>query len=916
VLTRLYVLLSRLHGLLPARRLDADFDAEMSSHLSALADEYGRRGLTPDEARRAAILRFGGPMQIRERQHDNRGLPLVETAMQDVRYGLRALGRNPVYSLVAIATLAIGIGAGTAVFSIARAVLLRPLPYGDPDRLVRIFETNPLKNWTRNIAAPANYADWKAQNTVFTDVAAYEQFNSNGSGGQDIFLTGFGEPRALKSLGVTGNLFRVLATPPLIGRLFTDDETFEGKARVVILSYGLWQGVFGGDPEVVGRTVTLSGRTYDVVGVMPREFFFPGRDIQLWMPVGYPPAVFVRNRRPHYLGVIARRKPGVALEQAQQEMATIARGLERKYPDTNTQMGVRLETFHSSLAFEPRPALLMLSGAVGLLFLIVCANLANLQLGRAAARVRELAIRRALGAARRRLVQQLFTESLLISTIGGVAGLAIAWLARGAVLRLAPTTIPLFAEVRFDRAVIAFDLALTLVAPLVFAVIPAVRASAGGHLSERNDAAPADTRPLRNVLIGAEVALSIVLVVGAVLLLRSLVQLQRVDPGFEPAHVVAFGVTLPQARYPKPADRLRAFEEIDQRLRGEPGVQAAGAVSTLALRGYTWTGDATVEGRRPDDYERELRHKSVTPDYFKAMGIRLLAGRMLDDRDTITASPVTLVNLALAKQYFRGADAVGKRITFGRPIDNAPWVTIVGVVADEQQDALDKTPQPQVYTPIRQQMQNPMTFVVRSTLDEASIVAAARRHVQAVDPGLALTSVTTLTAVVDESLGDHRFRTALLSTFAAVALFLAALGIYGVLAYFVSQRSRELGIRLALGARPNAVFAMVIRQGMRPVAIGAIVGLGAALAVTTLMRTLLFGVTPLDPLTYAAAAAALAAVALTACALPAFRATRVDPLVALRDELRSAGGPRCTYAVVEPIDDRWPDDSPRRSCFC
>ncbi len=358
-------------------------------------------------------------MQITNQHHDRQGLPFIETTRQDLRYGIRALRKNPAYSLVAIATLAIAIGAGTAVFSIASAVLLRPLPYADPSRLVRIFETNPLKNWTRNIASPANYADWKRQNTVFTDVAAYEQFNVSGSGASELFLTGHGEPQGLKALGVTGNLFTVLGAAPLMGRTFTDEETFEGKGRVAILSYGLWRSAFAGDPGVVGKTVVLSGRTYDVVGVMPRAFFFPGRDVQLWQPVGYQPSLFTTSRRPHWLGVVARRKPGVSFEQAEQEMNSLARGLERQYPDTNTQMGVRLESFHDSLAFGPRPALLMLSGAVGLLFLIVCANIANLQLSRATSRVRELAIRRALGAGRRRLVRQLLTESLAISAIGG-----------------------------------------------------------------------------------------------------------------------------------------------------------------------------------------------------------------------------------------------------------------------------------------------------------------------------------------------------------------------------------------------------------------------------------------------------------------------------------------------------------------
>ena len=883
MLTRCVVLASRVRALFAPRRLDDELDAEMAAHVALLTEEYVRRGSSRAEARRQALLRFGGPMQLKEQHRDDRGLPFLDTTLQDVRYGFRALRRNPAFALVAIGTLAIGIGAGTAVFTIARAVLLRPLPYANPDQLVRVFETNPLKNWTRNIAAPANYADWKKQNTVFTDIAAYEQFNSSGSGASDVFLTGYGEPRGLKALGVTGNLFHVLGTPPLMGRTFTDDETFEGKARVAVLSWGTWQSVFGGDRSIIGRTVTLSGRTYDIVGVMPREFFFPGRDVQLWLPVAYQPAVFMNARRPHWLGVIARRRD-VTIERAQQEMDAIARTLERQYPDTNTQMGVRLESFHGSLAFEPRPALLMLSGAVGLLFLIVCANVANLQLGRASARMRELAIRTALGAGRKRLVRQLFTESLMLSLAGGAGGVAIAVLARAAVIRFAAASLPLFADLRFDRVVMLFAAALSLAAPVLFGVVPALRVSRSHRLNERADGGSREAHTIRGLLIGAEVALSVVLVVGAVLLVRSLMRLQTVDPGFDQHGVVVFTLTLPNARYPTAADRRRAIEEIDRRLAAQPGVQAAGAVSTLALRGFTWTGDATIEGRAPTDYERELRHKSVTPGYFAAMGIRLLAGRLLDERDTQDRPPVTVVNLALAQKYFSGADAVGKRITYGRPQDRTPWITIVGVVADEQQDALEKAAQPQVYSPIRQQMQNPMTFVIRSALDPAAAIAAARAEVQGVDRDLALTSVTTLEQLVSDAIGDHRFRTTLLSGFAAIALFLAALGIYGVLAYAVTQRTRELGIRLALGAKRQELFAMVVRQGMRPVIAGGILGIAGAFASSAVVKSLLYGVAAVDPATYAVAVAILIAVAMAACAMPARRAMRVDPMIALREE--------------------------------
>ena len=883
----LAVIYSRIRALLSARSLDDDFDREVSTHLAMLISDNIHRGMTSDEARRAAVVRFGGPMQIKEQHHDGQGLPFIEITLQDLRYGIRALRKSPAYSLIAIATLAVGIGAGTAVFAVAGAVLLRPLPYADPARLVRIFEVNPLRNWTRNSASPANYADWRRQNTVFTDIAAYEQFTFNDSGASDVFLTGHGEPQGLKALGVTGNLFTVLGAAPLMGRAFTDEETFEGTGRVAILSYGLWQSAFAGDPGTVGKTVVLSGRTYDVVGVMPRAFFFPGRDVQLWLPVAYQPSQFTTSRRPHWLGVIARRKPGVSVEQSQQEMNSIARGLERQYPDTNTQMGVRLESFHGSLAYAPRPGLLMLSGAVGLLFLIVCANIANLQLGRATARARELAIRRALGAGRRRLVRQLLTESLVISAIGGTIGFAIAVLAQTALLKMAASTIPLFAEIRLDRFVALFAVALSLFAPVIFGVLPALMSSKRERLAERSEVASRDARFLRNTLIAAEVALSIVLVVGAVLLGRSLLRLQAVDPGFNQEHAIAFTLTLPSARYPDAAALFNAFREIERRLREQPGVQAVGAASTLALRGSTWTGDSTVEGRPATDYERGLRHGSTTPDYFPAMGIRLLAGRLFAETDTRDQPQVTIVNQALARKYFRGLrvdQVVGKRITFGRPQDNAPWVEIVGVVADEKQDGLDKAAEPAAYSSIAQRQQNPLTFVIRAAESPGAVINMARRAVSAADKDLAVTNVATLKDVVDESMGDHRFRTTLLSVFAGVALLLAALGVYGVLAYFVSQRSRELGIRLALGARPRELFGLVVRQGMRPVAIGAMLGLVGAVAITTVMQSLLFGVDPLDPATYAAATATLAVIALTACAVPAMRATRVDPLVALRDE--------------------------------
>jgi putative ABC transport system permease protein len=883
-----WTLLSRIRGLVTARQpMDDDFDREIASHLEMLVDEYGRRGLSPDEARRIALVRFGGPMQLKEHHRENSSLPFVETTLQDIRYAFRSMRKHLAFSLVAITTLAVGIGAGTAVFSFVRAVLLRPLPYIRPNELVRIFETNPLRNWTRNIASPANWADWRARNQAFTDIAAYEQFQPVGSGANEVFLTGFGEPQGLKALGVTGNFFSVLGASPMLGRALTDDETYDGKARVVVLSYGLWQSAFGGDPAIVGRTIPLSGRSYDVVGVMPRAFFFPGRDVQLWTPVGYTPDFITRTRRPHFLGAVARMKAGVVLERAQQDMNRIARELEAEYPDTNTQMGVYLESLHDSFANEPRAALLMLSGAVGLLFLIVCANIANLQLGRSVSRSRELAIRRALGAGRGRLLRQLLTESLALSVIGGALGVGLALGTQSALTTYAASAVPLFAQVGIDRSVMLFAAAVSVVAPVLFGTVPALVSSRTGAVSQRVESGSRQTRQLRNLLVSAEIALSIVLVVGAVLLIRSMARLQEVDPGFNREQAVAFTLTLPSARYADAAARFKGFTEIERRLRELPGVQFVGATSTLALRGTTWSGDSTIEGRAVTDFERELQHVSTTRDYFPAMGIRPLAGRFFERTDTRETPPVTIVNETLARAYFRGTpvdQVIGKRITFGRPTDSAPWNTIVGVVADERQSGLDKGAQPTAYSSTGQRQQNPMTFVIRSAAAPQTVVAAARRTVAEADKDLALTNVTTLSDLVEGSLEGHRFRTTLLAGFAVMALLLAALGIYGVLAYFVSQRSRELGIRLALGARPLELCALIVGQGLRPVIAGSIAGIAGAMALTTLMRTLLFGVEAIDLATYVTAMAALALITVSACAIPALKAMHVDPLVALRDE--------------------------------
>jgi len=882
MLTPLFVLLARLRALVARQRCDAEFDDEIATHLALLTDDYVRRGMTRDEARRAARLAFGGAAQIKEQHREHRGLPFVDATVQDLRYAVRSLRRNPAFAAVTILTLAIGIAAATAMFTVARAVLLRPLPYPEPDRLVEISEVNPLKDWTHTVVAPANLADWRARNTVFTDIAGYIGLDDRGASQYRAFLSGAGDTQALSGIAVMGNLFDVLGTRPLAGRTFSFDETFEGHDGVVVLTYGTWQTIFGADPAIIGRTVALNGRSTTVVGVMPPGFFFPNKSVQFWVPVGVKPDVFATMRQPHWMHTVARLRPGVSLAHAREEMTAIAADLERSYPDTNTKMGVRLEPLHAIMAADARPTVLMLGGSVALLFLIVCANVASLQLGRGVGRAREIAVRRALGAGRARLVRQLLTEGLVLSVAGTAIGVLLALAAPPVLARAAAGVLPLYATPAVDSAVLTFAAVLGLVAPVVFGLMPALTSSRVERLSMRTETASPQATRARETLVACEVGLAVVLVVGSVLLARSLYRLQQVDPGFKPEHVVSFTLSLPHPRYDDPA-QARGFIEIERRLKEIPGVQTVGGASALALRGTTYTSTATIEGRPPADYQQELRHKSVTPDYFRTMGIPLLAGRFFDAHDGPT-DLVIIVNETLARTYFHGGSAVGHRLKFANPDDTDPWNTIVGVVADEKQDGLDKDTRPEAYSSLAASSQNPLTFVLRSNLSDDAAVAAARQTVRGFDPQVAITDVAPLSDVVAASIGSERFRAALIGAFAGVAMFLAALGIYGVLAYVVSQRARELGIRLALGARRQELFAMVVRQGMRPVAAGTAAGLAAALALTRLVGSILFGVRPADPASYAVSLTALVAIALAACVLPAIRATRVDPLVALHED--------------------------------
>ena len=746
-----------------------------------------------------------------------------------------------------------------------------------------------MRRWTRNIAAPANYADWRTRNKSFTDIAAYEQFNTTGSGAGDVFLTGFGEPQGLKSLGVSGNLFQVLGAAPLLGRTFVEEEQWEGRSRVAVLSYGLWQSAFGGDPAIVGKTITLSGRGYDVVGVMPRTFFFPGRDVQLWTPFGYTPQLMTTSRRPHWLGVVARRRPGVSFEQARDDMAGIARQLERQYPDTNTQMGVLLEPLHESYASKPRTALLMLSGAVGLLFLIVCANIANLQLGRGVSRARELVIRRALGAGRGRVLRQLLTESLVLSAAGGALGFGLAALARIALTRYAASAIPLFAVVQTDRTVLFFAVGLSLVAPVIFGIVPALRTSRSEQVTERSESAsrgdrraaqPVDRhrgraldRPGRRRGAAGPQPWT---VAGR----RPRIRHGACDHVHDDAAVRAL------RRQRRPLSRLRGNRAAAARAAGRAGGRRhehAGAARLHLERRHRRSRD----GSPPTTSATHATCRS-TPSYFSTMGIRLLAGRLFDAGDTREKPQVTIVNESLAKHYFRGlpnAEVVGKRIAFGRPQDNAPWVTIVGVVADEKQDGLDRPAEPTEYSSIGQRMQNPLTFVVRTTVAPDAAFAGARAQVARGGQGSgahAERDARRRRRRLDGGREIPHHAAGGIRRDRAAAGGARHLRRAGVLRLAALARARHpAGARRPAGrAVPHGRRAGHATGGGGRVRSGS----SARSAITTLMQSLLFGVTAVDPAAYVVATAVLAAVAVAACAVPARRATRVDPLVALRDE--------------------------------
>ena len=806
----------------------------------------------------------------------------MDTALRDLRYALRTLVRQPGFSIAVALTLALGIGANTAIFSIVNGVLLRHLPYPNDDQLMTVWTR--LSNGEHETASMPDYTDWKAQSSSFSQMTAYANSNDN-------LAAPGADPERVPSARVIADYFTTLGVKPAAGRWFVPDEFVFGSHRVVVLSHGLWVRRFGANPAIVGQTITLNARPYTVVGVAPESARLPAR-AQLWSPLAFDPSSPPPGRRGDFLSVVARLKPGISQARAQSDMDAIARRLAAAYPATNARIGILVISLHDQLVGQIRPALLVFSGAVGLVLLIACANVANLLLARATAREREMAVRAALGAGRKRLVRQMLTESLVLAVAGGLLGLALAWWGVRALKAAAPSTLPRLDEVRLDPVALAFTAIAVVVTGFLFGIAPALRGSGfalqstlvaggragiGGGRGER----------LRAVLVVAQVALALVLLVGSGLLVRTFARLQQVDLGFDPGHVLTAQVVLPGVKYDTDDRVLGFFNSLRDRLTTTPGVRTVGFTSDVPLGGgYNYLSFGIV-GRpvpQPGESAPDAVSTVATSEYFSAMQIPLLSGRLFTPSDGPNAPRVVIVNKELVQKAFSGRDPIGERISFGNPADSTSWLTIVGVVGSTRLEGVGLESYAQAFTPLTQTPVPYVYAVVRTTGDPLALTGALRREVVALDPTLPISNIQSMEQRAASSVAQFKLNSIIVTLFAGVALLLASIGIYAVISYAVAQRTREIGIRMALGAASADVLRLVVRDGMAPAVIGVTLGAIGAFGVTRLMRSLLYGVTATDPVVFGLVAAMLVVVALGACWVPARRASRVDPNVALRNE--------------------------------
>jgi putative ABC transport system permease protein len=804
---------------------------------------------------------------------------VISTLFTDLRYGARLLRQSPVFGTIAVIALALGIGANTAIFSTVDALILRALLYRNPDSVVMVWEDVTFAGFPKNTPAPGNYYEWKARNTVFTDMAATRGAIAN--------LSADVPPEQVLGRRVTANFFDVLGTPPLLGRTFTEEED-RTDPNLVLISYALWQRRYAGDPTIVNRTILMNGLKCTVLGVMPRDFVYLNREVEYWAPIHLTPAE-AADHGSHYLNVVARLKAGVPLQRARREMTTIATQLAAQFP-ANSRVGAVVVPIREELLGNTRTAVLVLMGAAGCVLLIACANLASMLLARAVARQREMAVRAALGAGRSRLVRQMITEAMLLSTLGGVIGLAVARAGMTVLAKLSPQGFSNAGTVRLSSGLLLFTLGISIVTGILFSIVPALQAAR----TSLNDALRQGGRggvggrrtTARDALIVLEVAMALVLLTGAGLMLKTMAKLRAIDIGFRPDHLLTLRTTLPRELYREPARRLAFYDRVLDGVRALPGVENAAYGSQLPFQSSGNTQYYRVEGREFDRGEaNDALLRVGTNDYLKTLGVRLLEGRLPDSHDTANSLPVIVINETLARRWWPKESALGHRISmYARtPV----WRTVIGVVRDVRERGYELELKSGVYIPFVQFPDTwalPESLVLRTKGDPVAVTTAVRRIIAEVDPQQPVVAVRTMEETLDRTVEDRAQQMTLLGAFATLALLLASIGIYGVLSYAVTQRRREIGVRMALGATSRTVVAMVVGRGLVLTGTGLAIGLVAAALGTRAMKTMLYGVDAVDPATFASVAALLCAIAVLACWVPALRAARVDPIVVLRDE--------------------------------
>ena len=807
----------------------------------------------------------------------------METLLQDLRYAIRMLMKKPGFAAVAVITLALGIGANTAIFSVVNAVLLRSLPYPEADRLVVVTHHYPALKLQAPVS-PTGFADYRSQSDLFENVSV--------SSGWSVNLTGEGEPERIRGRLVSASFFPTLKVEAALGRLFTAEEDQPGQNRVVVITHGFWQQRFGADPQVAGKTLNLNGNAYTVIGVLPAGFEF-GDEVVVYAPLALSPDQLANQRGNEFLFLVARLKPGVTIAATQAQMDTIAgRIKEQRLGGYPADWGLTVRSLTDLAVGDIRPALLVLLGAVGFVLLIACANVANLMLARSTARQKEIAIRTALGASRFRVIRQLLTESTILSLVGGTLGLALAVWGVDLLVRIDQNNIPRSKEIAVDLYVLGFSLLVSLLTGILFGFVPAIQASKitlNETLKEggRGSTGSGRQRAFRSLLVVSEIALALVLLVGAGLLIKSFARLLDVSPGFRTDNLLTMQISLPASKYGEAHQVAGFYKEAIERIRAVPGVETASAISDLPLSGSVSSGSFRIQGRpplTPGELAPHSDRRAITPDYFNTLGIPMLKGRTFSDSDVADRQPVAIIDETMAKKYWPDEDPLGKHLSFQSNNGQPVWREIVGLVGPVKHIGLDGVVRGQLYIPHAQNSRSSLFIAVRTANDPATMMASVKSALQSVDKDLPVYNIKTMDEYLSNSVAQKRFSMMLLGLFAVIALALAVIGLYGVMSYSVAQRTHEIGIRMALGAQKKDVLKLVVKQGMVLAGIGVAIGLGGAIALTRYMESLLFNVTATDPLTFAVIAIILAVVALLASYIPARRATKVDPMVALRYE--------------------------------